>query len=177
MVGFNAAIRAYWQAYCHSGKAGDQMRSPPFLHAAAGMATDSDGEYAVTQFGDHPQLANQLVQLVLTGIKTATCSALWEWEAEGCPLPHVGSKTIILDGQAQPCCIIRITDVNLCRFDQVDAEFAAAEGEGDRSLDSWRREHWEYFSRVLPLIGKTPSPEMLLVCERFRVVYTGEPTH
>ncbi len=128
------------------------------------------------QFGDHPQLADQLVQLVLAGIKTATCSALWEWEAEGSPLPQVGSNAIVLDGQGTPCAIIAITEVRLCPFDQVDADFAAAEGEGDRSLDYWRREHWDYFSRVLPLIGKAPSPDMVLVCERFRVVYRGEPT-
>ena len=53
----------------------------------------------------------------------------------------------------------------------VDALFAYEEGENDRSLESWRKEHWQYFSRVLPRIGKKPTPEMLLVCERFLVVY------
>jgi uncharacterized protein YhfF len=42
---------------------------------------------------------------------------------------------------------------------------------GDRSLESWREGHWIYFSRVLPAIRKKPTPEMLLVCDRFRMVY------
>lgn len=59
----------------------------------------------------------------------------------------------------------------ICSFNEVDAQFAYEEGENDRSLESWRKEHWQYFSRVLPKIGKKPTPEMLLVCERFRIVY------
>ncbi len=54
---------------------------------------------------------------------------------------------------------------------EVDAEFAYDEGESDRSLAAWREGHWQYFLRVLPKIGKKPTPEMLLVCERFHVVY------
>ena len=53
----------------------------------------------------------------------------------------------------------------------VDAQFAYDEGEDDRTLESWQREHWKYFSQVLPKIGKKPNSEMLLVCERFRIVY------
>lgn len=59
----------------------------------------------------------------------------------------------------------------ICPFGEVDAQFAYDEGEGDRTLESWRREHWNYFWRTLPKIGFQPTSEMLLVCERFRVVY------
>lgn len=128
-------------------------------------------EPTVDQFGDHPQLADELAQLILAGIKTATCSALWEWEAEDCALPEVGLKTIVLDSSNQPLCVIETIDVSLCAFNEVDAQFAYEEGEDDRSLAAWQAEHWKYFSRVLPLIGKLPTPEMQLVCERFRVVY------
>jgi len=130
-----------------------------------------DSNYLVDQFGDIPELANELGQLVLDGLKTATCSALWEWEAEGQPFPKSGLKSIVLNGDQQPICIIETTEVTFCPFNQVKAEFAYDEGEGDRTLDYWRRAHWNYFSRVLPKIGKEPTPDMMLVCERFRVVF------
>ncbi|MEL6382947.1 MAG: ASCH domain-containing protein [Cyanobacteria bacterium J06626_18] len=148
-------ILQYWQTYLRTLPEAKQ-RHQPFL---------------VDQFGDTAELANELGQLVLQGIKTATCSALWEWELENSPLPYMGLQTIVLDGANRPICVIETTDVNICPFDQVDAQFAYQEGEGDRSLASWRREHWQYFCRVLPKIGKVPAPEMLLVCERFHVVY------
>lgn len=68
--------------------------------------------------------------------------------------------------------IIETTEVTLRVFDEVDAQFAYEEGEYDRTFESWREKHWKYFSRVLPQIGKQPTPQMLLVCERFRIVYS-----
>ncbi|MDB9527745.1 ASCH domain-containing protein [Oscillatoria sp. CS-180] len=130
-----------------------------------------DQRYLVDQFGDTPELADELGQLVLSNTKTATCSALWEWEAEKSPLPTVGLKTVVLDGADHPICIIETTEVTILTFNEVDARFAYDEGEGDRTLDSWRREHWKYFSRALPRIRKVPSPDMPLVCERFRVLH------
>ena len=127
--------------------------------------------YEMRQFGDSPALANELGNLILEGVKTATCSAVWEWEAERCEIPNVGAKTIVLDGHHCPLCIIETVEVMIRAFSEVDAQFAYAEGEGDRSLESWRTAHWQYFARVLPEIGRQPDVQMPLVCERFRVIY------
>jgi uncharacterized protein YhfF len=56
-------------------------------------------------------------------------------------------------------------------FEEVGEEFAAAEGEGDGSLQYWRECHWAYFERECKRIGREPSPRMLIVCERFEVIY------
>jgi uncharacterized protein YhfF len=148
-------LEQYWQAYL----------------ATLPNPTSSVGTYDVSQFGDRSDLADKLGNLILKGVKTATCSALWEWEAEGSELPKMGSKTIVLDGNSNPLCIIETIEVLIRAFNEVDAKFAYEEGEDDRSLESWIDEHWKYFSRMLPKIAKKPAPEMLLVCEHFRVVY------
>jgi len=128
-------------------------------------------QYVAEGWGDSPRLADELGTLIVTGAKTATCSALWEYEAEGSALPEAGSKTIVLDGQDDPLCIVETTEVVVRPYDEVDAKFAYEEGEGDRSLEYWRDAHWRFFSRTLPTIGKEPSVDMPLVCERFRVIY------
>ncbi|MEO1210209.1 MAG: ASCH domain-containing protein [Cyanobacteria bacterium J06638_20] len=148
-------IEAYWQAY----------RKTLPADATANQT------YVSEQFGDTPELADELGHLILNGRKTATCSALWEWEAEQSPLPTAGLKTIVLDSAHTPLCIIETTAVSLCPFNEVTADFAYAEGEGDRTLESWREGHWQYFARVLPKIDKQPTLDMPLVCERFQVVY------
>lgn len=122
-------------------------------------------------WGDSPDVADELGALISSGTKTATCSALWEYEADGEALPEVGTKTIVLDGKGDPLCIIETTEVEVRPFDEVDERFAYEEGEGNRSLDYWREAHWRFFSRTLPNIGKEPTPDMPLVCERLRVVY------
>lgn len=144
----------YWQAY--------QATLP---------APTPDEPYRLEQFGDTPALADELGRLIVAGIKTATCSALWEWQAEGSPLPCIGLKSIVLAGDGTPLCIIETTEVSVQPFAAVDAQFAYDEGEDDRSLACWRQGHWQFFARVLPRIGREPTLEMPLVCERFRVIY------
>jgi len=127
--------------------------------------------YVAEGFGDNPKLADELGQLIVSGKKTGTCSALWEWEAEANPIPQPGLISIVLDGIGKPLCIIETTEVLVCRFNAVDEEFAHAEGEGDLSLEYWREAHTKFFSRVLPKFGKEFSEDMPLVCERFKVIY------
>ena len=54
---------------------------------------------------------------------------------------------------------------------EVDADFAAAEGEGDGSLDYWRAAHWAYFSRRCEALGRAPSNDMPVILERFALIY------
>lgn len=88
-------------------------------------------------FGAEPAQADELLALVLAGIKSATASSLWAYEAEGEPLPTAGDLSILLDGRGEPRAVIRSTDVHVVPFRGVDAEHAHAEGEGDRSLAHW----------------------------------------
>ena len=85
-------------------------------------------------FGDTPQMADELLALVLEGKKTATCSALRDHAAEGRPVPKVGERWVVLDGRGRPACVAETSEVVIKRFDEVDAAFAWDEGEGDRSL-------------------------------------------
>lgn len=127
--------------------------------------------YSKGGYGDSPELMDELIQLVLIGKKIATCGSLWEWEDEGKPLPKVGDVWVELDGNGNPVCITETTEVMIRKYNQVDAQFAHDEGEGDQSLNDWREAHRDFFSRVLRKIGKEFSEDMPLVCERFRVIY------
>jgi uncharacterized protein YhfF len=132
--------------------------------------------YVAEGWGDSPTMADELGALIVQGTKTATCSALWEWEAEeweaeGNPIPKAGYLTIALDGRGEPLCIVETTEISIHQYNEVEAGFARAEGEGDLSLNYWREAHRNYFSRVLQKVGKEFSEDMPLVCERFRVIY------
>ena len=129
--------------------------------------TDAADRYAgaVTfAFGDSPELADELLALVLSGKKTATCGALRDYGGDE-PVPEVGRRDVVLDGQGRRAAVIETVEAIHRRFDEVDAEFAAAEGEGDLSYEYWRKAHEAYFAR-----NGGFSPDMILVCERFRVV-------
>ena len=146
-------VEAYWEAFLEKFPA---YRGKPYI---------------VEPFGDNPALADELGNLVLNGRKSATCSAVWNYEDEGEPFPQVGTLWLVLDGRSQPMCVVETVEVTFRRFDEVDEDFARAEGEDDLSLESWREGHKRFFTRTLALIGKEFSETMPLVCERFKVIY------
>jgi uncharacterized protein YhfF len=123
------------------------------------------------QWGDNPEMADELGALIANGTKTATCSAMWEWEFDGEVWEEIGHLTWVLNGRGEPLCIIEITEVSLKPFDQVDAQFAFEEGEGDRSLEYWRSAHQGFFERAMKKIGKPFATDIPLVCERFKLIY------
>ena len=116
-------------------------------------------------FGDSPKLADELLELVLKGVKTATCSTEDEPNTS-----TAGERWIVRDGRGMPRCVIETLEVTYRRFGEVDAGFAHEEGEGDRSLAYWRDAHRRYFTRL----GRF-SKDMMLMCERFRLVEIFEP--
>jgi uncharacterized protein YhfF len=129
--------------------------------------------YEAFTFGDSQSLAEELVALVLAGRKRATASALWSFEAEGKRLPRPGDLSVVTAWDGTPLCVIRSTQVQVMPFDAVPAEFAAAEGEGDGSLDFWRRAHSAYFGRQCARIGRTFRTDMPVCCEHFELVYAS----
>ena len=133
----------------------------------------------IDTFGDSPEMADELLALVLAGTKTATCTSLWAWEVEQ-NIPLVpGTLAVILDGSGQPRCVVETLRIEQVAYRDVTAEFARAEGEhdppdlpDDEVLAYWRKYHWEFYLRTLPPLGFTPSPDMPVLCEHFRVIYT-----
>lgn len=121
-------------------------------------------------FGATAEHADELLGLVLSGVKTGTASAVWDYEASGEELPVPGQFDIILDGGGRPRAVIENTAHAIVPFDQVDEAHAHAEGEGDRTLAYWRESHRRFFTEHAAH-GRGFSPTMPVLVERFRVLH------
>ena len=158
----HTAVEAFWElARFHAG-----MNTAPSYFGPTALEVVPPPAWS---FGADPAQADELLALVLEGAKTATASALRDYEADGEPLPEPGNLSILLDGSGHPRALIEVTDVRFVSFDEVDEEHARLEGEGDRSLARWRVAHEEFFTRTGAETGF--APDLPLVLERFRVVY------
>lgn len=149
------SINAYWQQFLHSIPAGNEK--PAGFTDAFHFADKAD--------------ATAIAALVVAGIKTATGSLLWVYEAEQKTLPQPGDYNIITDGNDVPVCIIVTTEVRIIPFNEVDEAFAYDGGEGDRSLEDWQSMYNEYIQSECLRINRSPDPAIPMVCERFKVVY------
>lgn len=121
-------------------------------------------------YGDSPALSRELIELIRTGTKRAGTSLLWAYEAESEALPRVGDVEIVIDHAHEPVLLTRIIGVEVLPFNQVTAEYAAVEGEGDGSHQYWREGHWRYFSRACVRIGREPTHAMPVVCSVFELL-------
>jgi uncharacterized protein YhfF len=120
-------------------------------------------------FGAGPGDADQLLQLVLAGTKTATSSALRDYADGDEAAPAEGDLSIITDSAGHPRALIQITSVRTVPFGQVDAAHAAAEGEGDLSVEHWRQVHRRFF--VESADGEPVTDDLPVVLEEFSVLY------
>lgn len=125
-------------------------------------------EYDAWQFGDDP---DELARLVLIGRKTATASAYPLYEADGEPLPQADQYSVILNSKDEAVCIIRSTRVSVVPYREITADHAFREGEGDRTLDYWRRVHEAFFTQEMSACGLRFDESMPVVCEEFEVVW------
>jgi uncharacterized protein YhfF len=112
-------------------------------------------------FGDGPELADELLNLILSGRKRATC---WS-AAEGSNDTVVGGRWVVEDGKGRPRAVLETTELRTERFNRVDEDFAAAEGEGDLTLAYWRDAHRYFFAE-----NGGFDEEMLLWCEWFELI-------
>ncbi|HLQ82573.1 MAG TPA: ASCH domain-containing protein [Pseudogracilibacillus sp.] len=145
----NQASKKYWQSYW--------------------IGQEEPSSVTAWQFGVDP---DKLAQLVIDGLKTATCSGYVFYEKENEALPKVNDYNIILNSENEPVAITRTVDVAIMPMNEVSEEFAYAEGEGDRSYDYWWREHERFFTEALEEVGQTFRANMLVVCERFELIHS-----
>ncbi|NAW56240.1 MULTISPECIES: ASCH domain-containing protein [unclassified Vibrio] len=115
--------------------------------------------------------ANVCAELILKGEKTATCSLDTWYSEQGEIMPEVGHLMVVTNWSGEPVCIVEVTSVTKCKYNEVTAEFAASEGEGDKTLGWWKKAHWDFFSKECEELNISPSEDMLLVLESFKRVY------
>lgn len=119
---------------------------------------DGFGRLPCLSFGSEG-MQERLAALVIAGRKRAT---VWDGREENPTVPGM-RWAVMAAGRA--VAVIETVAVGRRRFDEIDAAFAALEGEGDGSLAFWQAAHEDYFRKAGFF-----APEMDLWWEEFRLV-------
>ena len=80
------------------------------------MKNTDRGYFERFSFGDSPEMADELLALVLAGKKTATVSVILEDEKA----PSVGDLSLVLDGRSTPACVIKTVHVEIGQYTLLD---------------------------------------------------------
>lgn len=120
-------------------------------------------------FEMNEKACNYLLDLVLKGKKRATSSSLDGFKCNEEEIPKAGDLSVITDWNGHPGCIIRTTNVLVIPFKDITFEIAKKEGEDD-NLDSWRKNHIEFFKEEGKELGYQFNDNMKVVFEEFEVI-------
>ena len=151
----NATQKAYWNAFLASLPIEERPINPKVSASVAG----------------NKEITDELLELYLSGRKTAGSSVVEDFDTAGDPLPQVGNYWIFLNSADLPSCILKTEKIVFHKFHEVPSEIAVAEGEGDLSLEYWRRVHAELYSPFLNSWGLKSIDDATIVTEFFRIVY------
>ena len=131
-----------------------------------------DESYQVWFFHNNQADSVELASLVLQGKKTATASlaAVNELMPEIAPVND--GFSVVTDFNGNPLFVIQTAEIRHLPFDEVDAQFAFDEGEGDQMLNDWRKRHWKYFTKESKELSIEFNEKSLICCERFRLLFS-----
>jgi uncharacterized protein YhfF len=131
----------------------------------------------VASFGDSPEMATELADLVMARMKRATASLARDYGEDREPIPRPGDFVLVVDGEGCPRFIWRTTELTIKPLSEVDEAFAWDEGEGDRTRDWWLAAHRRYFGRQASREGFEFDDNILTAFERFEVVWLLDIAH
>jgi uncharacterized protein YhfF len=131
----------------------------------------SNSEFTAWYFCDTEDCANKLAELVKQGIKRGTTSLNYWYETAGEKLPEAGRLNVITDWNGIAQCITKTIKVTILPFREVGEDLALIEGEGDKSLDYWRKAHISFFTRELEKLNMQFNEDLLVVFEEFEMIY------
>lgn len=146
-------IKEFWQNFC--GASGTNPETP----------------FQIWYFGNSTEMARELAGLVISGKKTATASLVEFNEKHPELAPIANGFSVVTDFEGNPLCVIQTAEIRHLPFDEVDAQFAFDEGEGDQSHEYWREVHWQYFTKEAAKNGLEFNEKSLICCERFKLLY------
>ncbi len=124
----------------------------------------------VIDFGLTSADKDSSARLVLLRTKRATTALLASYAHDREPMPRPGERSLVRDGRSRNVAVIEYSRVEVRRFREVDATYAAIEGEGDGSLAHWRAAHWSYLGAECARVGIALSEDVEVTLEYFDLV-------
>ena len=129
------------------------------------LESTEKGYFECFAFGDSPEMADELLALVLAGKKTATVSIILEGEQT----PNIGDLSLVLDGRGNPACVIKTVYLETVKFCDLSWDMVKLEGE-DENFEQWKSGNIRYWTCDAAERGYTFTDQTPITFERFDVV-------
>lgn len=111
----------------------------PYYIFNNGIIQEKNPQLPTWQFGINN---DKLVELVLEGKKTATTSL------DITNISKAGERSVLTFENEKKACIVETKKVIITKFKNITSKMAFLEGEGNRTLDYYKKSHIDYFKAI-----------------------------
>ena len=149
-------------------------RLEAFLEAAS---LDPGSDCEVRRLGTDADMVRLILERIRIGEKTMTFSLPWIAAQEGRPAPAPGQLIAMVDADAEPAVLVRLTQVEELAFGDVDERHLAREGVPMRRVAAWKPLHEVVWNGKLAPLGRQVDDAMPVWAEYFDVLHmkSGDP--
>lgn len=125
-----------------------------------------------TTFWGRDENDERLVEQIIAGIKTATCTPRCWYDASPDEIIEVGELVEVYSKKGAHMCTIQIVDKYELPFGQIDER--TVKGENNTSYEEFRRDHIFSWEEDLKKDGYELNDNTMIVVEHFRLVPVKE---
>ena len=134
--------------------------------------TENFSELPISEFAFPGPLRERLISAILDGRKVTTTSLALEYEIGREPLPCAAQRSVVVDSNNQPVCVIETVEVLVVPLGEVGYEHVVDEGEGHATVSDWREVHERFWrsKEMIDSLGEITfvlDDATLVVLERF----------
>ncbi|PPR77131.1 MAG: hypothetical protein CFH01_01676, partial [Alphaproteobacteria bacterium MarineAlpha2_Bin1] len=124
--------------------------------------------------GWNQEISEKIGLYIVRHEKVGTYSLPWLHEIYPWSKSSIGECILHVDFLGNPFAVVQVLKLELMYFKEISQEHTNLDGPPVRDLNIWKKLHEEYWSRELKIINKKTTPEMPVVIEKFKCIFSLE---
>jgi uncharacterized protein YhfF len=133
---------------------------------------DLPDNYRVRRASGNPEFAEIIMDLILTEKKRGLFGLKLLQDRQPEQVPTLGGVMVLVDFEGIPRGAVQTVKITPAPYKDINDEDLAVEGPEARQLDVWQNIHWPYWTTMLEPHGLSPSEDMIVVVEQFKLIYS-----
>ena len=122
--------------------------------------------------GWNQDISKKIAVFIINHEKIGTYSLPWLHEEYPWSKSNIGDYILHVDFNGNPFAVVQILKLELIKFNDINQDHSNLDGPPVRDIKVWLELHKNYWSKELKKFNKTIIPEMPVVVEKFKCIFS-----
>tara|TARA_B100002052_G_C15858315_1_gene588757 strand:+ start:548 stop:1021 length:474 start_codon:yes stop_codon:yes gene_type:complete len=122
--------------------------------------------------GWNQEVSKKIAAYIIGHQKIGTYSLPWLHQEYPWSKSNIGDYILHVDFNGEPFAIVQILKLELLSFKDVNQNHTNLDGPPVRDFKVWKKLHTEYWSKELKVFDRIVTPDMPVVVEKFKCIFS-----